>query len=207
MGPKVVRGEYVDGRLARVSDADAGDPDLMAEAREVWAIRKDDRMGILRVDALYQAMGDLQLLGLLDWRDDDLVVAGDGGGGSGGGGGRGDDDRARRMRALSCAVFGEHSRMSKFRPQTLVKREFLQLARNLYGAGGYDGAVSPTPGVDTNWAVTSYAFAKPGRHTVEWRGLEPFAAPVDSVRDGGSATHLLRIDVVEGEVDHPPGTF
>ncbi|MBK9034879.1 MAG: hypothetical protein IPL61_27050 [Myxococcales bacterium] len=35
--------------------------------------------------------------------------------------------------------------------------------------GVYDGAVLPGPDADVNFEVTSYTFATPGPHTVEWR--------------------------------------
>jgi len=33
----------------------------------------------------------------------------------------------------------------------------------------YDGAVMPSPGVDTNFDVTRYTFTRPGVHTLTWR--------------------------------------
>ncbi|GAA3010552.1 hypothetical protein [Actinokineospora diospyrosa] len=33
----------------------------------------------------------------------------------------------------------------------------------------YDGRVLPSPGVDTNYEVTTYTFTTPGTHTIQWR--------------------------------------
>lgn len=38
--------------------------------------------------------------------------------------------------------------------------------------GIYDGAVLPSPGVDTNYEITSYTFHEPGVHRIQWRAGE-----------------------------------
>ncbi len=35
--------------------------------------------------------------------------------------------------------------------------------------GSYDGAVLPSPAIDYNYEITSYRFATPGTHAIEWR--------------------------------------
>jgi hypothetical protein len=52
---------------------------------------------------------------------------------------------------------------------------FERLAAHVLGAGEYDGAVEPGPGVDVNWEVTRHTFGTPGEHTISWHGLEHFA--------------------------------
>lgn len=38
----------------------------------------------------------------------------------------------------------------------------------------YDGAVLPSPGIDTHWEPSTYTFDKPGTHSIQWKvnGLE-----------------------------------
>jgi len=48
----------------------------------------------------------------------------------------------------------------------------------------YDGATLPSPGVDGNYEITSYAFADPGRHEIQWR--------LDGLR-----SNVLVVEVVE----------
>lgn len=48
----------------------------------------------------------------------------------------------------------------------------------------YDGATLPSPGVDGNYEITSYSFADPGPHEIEWR--------LDGLR-----SNVLVIEVVE----------
>lgn len=35
--------------------------------------------------------------------------------------------------------------------------------------GMYDGVVLPSPAIDYNYEITSYRFATPGTHTIQWR--------------------------------------
>jgi hypothetical protein len=38
-----------------------------------------------------------------------------------------------------------------------------------FAAGPYNDMVLPTPAVDDNYDITTYRFAEPGRHRIEWR--------------------------------------
>lgn len=49
-------------------------------------------------------------------------------------------------------------------------------------AAAYDGRVAPSPGVDWNYEVTTYTFATPGPHRIQWRG-------------GGRESNVIELEV------------
>jgi hypothetical protein len=61
--------------------------------------------------------------------------------------------------------------------------------RRWEGPGVYDGAVLKSPSADFNYEITSYRFAKPGRHTIVWKGGDPSGESV------GLSSNPLTIDV------------
>lgn len=53
----------------------------------------------------------------------------------------------------------------------------------------YDGAVVPGPAVDHNYAATTYTFAEPGTHEIQWRlgPLQSNVLEIEIVEAGGPA--------------------
>jgi len=59
-------------------------------------------------------------------------------------------------------------------------------------AGVYDGVVLRSPAADFHYDITSYTFAKPGRHTIQWKGG---GHPIEG--DVGLESNVLTINIVE----------
>jgi hypothetical protein len=59
-------------------------------------------------------------------------------------------------------------------------------------ASVYDGVVLRSPAADFHYDITSHAFAKPGRHTIQWKGG---GHPIEG--DLGLESNVLTINVVE----------
>jgi hypothetical protein len=59
-------------------------------------------------------------------------------------------------------------------------------------AGVYDGKVLQSPAVDFNYDIVSYAFSKPGKYTIQWKGG---GHPMEG--DLGVESNVLTIEVVE----------
>ncbi len=52
-------------------------------------------------------------------------------------------------------------------------------------SGLYDGPVLKSPGVDYNYDITTYSFATPGRHAIQWKM-------------GALSSNTLELEIVEG---------
>jgi hypothetical protein len=58
--------------------------------------------------------------------------------------------------------------------------------------GIYDGRVASSPAVDFHYDITTYTFAKPGKHTIQWNG-----GGDPSEGDLGLQSNILTIEVVK----------
>jgi hypothetical protein len=60
-------------------------------------------------------------------------------------------------------------------------------------ASVYDGLVLPSPAADFHYDITTYTFAKPGKHTIQWKGGGDVVEGDLNLR-----SNVLTINVVDG---------